>query len=136
MSNAPLELTESNFEATLQKGGILFIDFWAEWCGPCKAFAPTFAAAAEKHGDITFAKVDTEAQQGLAAAFDVRAIPTLAIFRDGILLGQNAGALPGAALEKVIEQVRGIDMDKVKAEVAAAQARAQDKKDEGSASQG
>ena len=123
MANTPVELTEANFEATLNKGGIMLIDFWAAWCGPCRAFAPTFEAAAGKHEDITFAKVDTEAQQGLAAAFDVRAIPTLAIFRDGILLGQNAGALPAAALEKVIEQVRAIDMDKVKAEVAAAQAK-------------
>jgi thioredoxin len=118
-----LELTESNFEDTLKKGGILFIDFWAGWCGPCKAFAPTFEGAAAKHTDITFAKVDTDAQQGLAQAFEIRGIPTLAIFRDGILLGQNAGALPAEAFEKVIEQVRGIDMDKVKAEVAAARAK-------------
>lgn len=118
-----LELTEANFETTLSKGGILFIDFWAGWCGPCRAFAPTFEAAAAKHLDITFAKVDTDKEQGLAAAFEIRSIPTLAIFRDGIMLGANAGALPAAAFEQVIEQVRGIDMDKVKAEVAAAQAR-------------
>lgn len=122
MSASTLELTEKNFEDTLKKGGILLIDFWADWCGPCKAFAPTFEKAAEKHADITFAKVDTEAQKGLAQAFEIRGIPTLAIFRDGILLGQNAGALPAEAFEKVIEQVRGIDMDKVKAEVAQAQA--------------
>ncbi len=120
---ATLELTEANFEDTLKKGGILFIDFWAAWCGPCRAFAPTFESAATKHGDITFAKVDTEAQQGLAQAFEIRSIPTLAIFRDGILLGQNPGALPPDAFDKVIEQVRGIDMDKVKAEVAAARAK-------------
>ena len=123
MSATPLELTEANFEETLKKGGILFIDFWAAWCGPCRAFAPTFEAAAKKHPDITFAKVDTEKEQGLAAAFEVRAIPTLAIFRDGIMLGQNAGALPADAFEKVIAQVRGIDMEKVKDEVAAAQAK-------------
>jgi thioredoxin 1 len=116
-----LELTEANFEATLKKGGILFIDFWAAWCGPCRAFAPTFEGAAEKHTDITFAKVNTEEQQGLAQAFEIRSIPTLAIFRDGIMLGANPGALPAEAFEKVIEQVRAIDMDKVKAEVAAAQ---------------
>jgi thioredoxin len=119
MGAGTVELTEQNFETTLAKEGILIIDFWAEWCGPCKAFAPVFEAAAEKHPDIVFAKVDTEAQQGLAAAFEIRAIPTLAVFRDGILLGSNAGALPAAALESVIEQVRGLDMAKVKADVAA-----------------
>jgi thioredoxin len=123
MGATTLELTEANFEETLKKGGILFIDFWAAWCGPCRAFAPTFESAAGKHADITFAKVDTDAQQGLAQAFEIRGIPTLAIFRDGILLGQNAGALPADAFEKVIEQVRGIDMEKVKSEVAAAQAK-------------
>jgi thioredoxin 1 len=123
MGATTLELTEANFEDTLKKGGILFIDFWAAWCGPCRAFAPTFESAAGKHADITFAKVDTDAQQGLAQAFEIRGIPTLAIFRDGILLGQNAGALPAEAFEKVIEQVRGIDMEKVKSEVAAAQAK-------------
>ncbi len=117
--SAPLTLTEANFEETLKKGGILFIDFWAAWCGPCRAFAPTFEAAAAKHPHITFAKVDTEDQQGLAAAFEVRAIPTLAIFRDGILLGQNAGALPAAAFEDVIKQVAALDMEKIKAEVKA-----------------
>lgn len=123
MGATTLELTEANFEETLKKGGILFIDFWAAWCGPCRAFAPTFEAAAAKHPDIIFAKVDTEKEQGLAAAFEVRAIPTLAIFRDGIMLGQNAGALPAEAFAKVIEQVRGIDMEKVKDEVAAARAK-------------
>lgn len=123
MSGAPLELTEQNFEETLKKGGILFIDFWASWCGPCRAFAPVFEAAAQKHADIIFAKVNTEAQQGLAAAFEVRAIPTLAVFRDGILVGQNAGALPAAAFEQVITQVRDLDMAKVKADVDAQRAK-------------
>ncbi|MGV3623546.1 MAG: thioredoxin [Archangium sp.] len=123
MANGTLELTEKNFEDTLKKGGILIIDFWAAWCGPCKAFAPTFEAAAGKHEDITFAKVNTDVEQGLAQAFEIRGIPTLAIFRDGILLGQNSGALPAAAFEQVIEQVRGVDMDKVKSEVAAAKAK-------------
>jgi len=120
---ATLELTEANFEETLGKGGILFIDFWAAWCGPCRAFAPVFEAAAQKHTDIIFAKVDTEAQRGLAAAFEIQAIPTLAVFRDGILIGQNAGALPGSAFEQVITQVRELDMEKVKVEVAAQQTK-------------
>lgn len=123
MATTTLELTEKNFEETLKKGGILFIDFWAAWCGPCRAFAPTFEAAAAKHQDIIFAKVNTEEQEALAAAFEVRAIPTLAIFRDGILLGQNAGALPAKAFEDVITQVRGIDMEKVKSEIAAEKAK-------------
>ena len=115
---ATLQLTEQNFEDTLKKGGILFIDFWAEWCGPCKAFAPTFEKASETHADITFAKVNTDVEQGLAQAFQIQAIPTLAVFRDGVLVGQNAGALPGSALEGVIKQVRDLDMEKVKAEMA------------------
>lgn len=124
MAATTLELNDKNFEETLGKGGILFIDFWASWCGPCRAFAPVFEAAAGKHADITFAKVNTDEQQALAQAFEIRGIPTLAIFRDGILIGQNAGALPAQALEGVIEQVRALDMGKVKAELAEQRAKA------------
>lgn len=116
-----LELTDKNFEQTLAKGGILFIDFWAQWCGPCRAFAPVFEQAAKTHTDITFAKVNTDEQQGLAQAFEIQAIPTLAVFRDGILVGQNAGSLPGKALEDAISQVRGLDMKKIKEEMSARQ---------------
>ncbi|MBX7116838.1 MAG: thioredoxin family protein [Myxococcaceae bacterium] len=118
MSGKAIELTDATFEETLKKGGILFIDFWAQWCPPCRAFAPVFEAAAEKHPDITFAKVNSDEQRGLAQAFEVRAIPTLAIFRDGILLSCEAGALPAASLESVVTQVRALDMEKVKKEVA------------------
>ncbi len=115
---AAIELTDKNFEETLKKGGILLIDFWADWCPPCRAFGPVFEASAAKHQDMVFGKVDTEAQRSLAGAFDVTSIPTLAIFRDGILLFSEAGALPAAALEKIIEQVSGLDMEKVKKDIA------------------
>ena len=118
-----LELNDKNFEETLAKGGILFIDFWAQWCGPCRAFAPVFEQAAKKHADVIFAKVNTDEQQGLAQAFEIQAIPTLAVFRDGILVGQNAGSLPATALEDAIAQVRGLDMKKIKEEMATRQAK-------------
>lgn len=123
MGASTLELTEKNFEETVKKGGILFIDFWAAWCGPCRAFAPIFEGAATKHADITFGKVDTDAQPGLAQAFEVQGIPTLAVFRDGVLLFSQAGALPAAALEKLVEQVKGLDMEKVRADIAAIEAK-------------
>ncbi len=122
MSNSTVELTDQNFESTLAKGGIMIIDFWAAWCGPCRSFAPVFEAAAQKHTDVIFAKVNTEEQQGLAQAFEIQAIPTLAIFKDGVMLGQNSGALPAPALEDLLKQVREIDMEKVKAEIAARKA--------------
>ncbi len=119
---ATTDLTLDAFEESVSGDGIVFIDFWAEWCGPCKSFGPIFEAAAEKHDDIDFLKVDTEAEQQLAGALAIRSIPTLMIFRDGIQLFSQAGALPAPALEDLIGQVRALDMDEVRAEVAAQQA--------------
>jgi thioredoxin 1 len=118
MSGSTVTITEKNFEETLKRGGILFIDFWAEWCGPCKAFAPVFESTAAKHQDILFGKVDTDEQQNLAGAFGIQAIPTLAIFRDGILLFSQAGAVPAAKLEDLILQTRNLNMDDVRKEIA------------------
>jgi thioredoxin 1 len=122
MSASTIEITEKNFEETLKRGGILFIDFWAEWCGPCKSFAPIFESTAAKHQDILFGKVDTDSHQELAGAFGIQAIPTLAIFRDGILLFSQAGAVPAAKLEDLIQQTRSLNMDDVQKEIAEAEA--------------
>lgn len=121
---ATVELTEENFEAAVLTEGITLVDWWASWCGPCRMFAPVFEAASEQHSDITFGKVDTEAQQGLAAAARITSIPTLMVFRNGILVSAQAGALPAASLEKVIEAVRGLDMDKVRRQAAEKQTSA------------
>src|SRR4051812_37997615 len=109
MGASTVELTEANFEGAVKKGGILFIDFWAQWCPPCRAFAPVFEAAALKHADVVFGKVNTEEQPGLGAAFEIQAIPTLAVFREGVLLFAEAGAIPAAALEQLIQKVRDLD---------------------------
>lgn len=115
---ASLELTAENFNTTIDNNPFVIVDFWAEWCGPCKAFAPTFEAVSDKHPDIVFGKVDTEAQQDLAGSFAIRSIPTLMAIRDGVILFQQAGALPASALESLIEQLRAVNMDDVRAEIA------------------
>ena len=115
---AAVEIQEQTFQAAVEKPGILILDFWAAWCGPCRAFAPIFEEAASKNPDIVFGKVDTEAQQGLAAAFQIRSIPTLMIFRDGILLFAQPGMLPKEALEELIGKVKALDMDAVRKEIS------------------
>ena len=122
---ATVDLTAQTFESTVIREGIALVDWWAAWCGPCRMFAPVFEQASETHPDIVFAKVDTEAEQQLAAAAGISSIPTLMIFRDGILLYSEAGALPGPALEDIIRQVRELDMDVIRAEIAKEQAAAQ-----------
>lgn len=113
-----VEITQGNFKQSVERDGIVLVDWWAPWCGPCRAFAPTFEKVARAHPDITFAKVNTENEPGLAAAFDIRSIPTLMILRDKVLLYSQAGALPEAALEDLIRQVRALDMDSVRAQIA------------------
>ena len=112
---ATQELTSDNFNDTIQSNDIVIIDFWAQWCGPCKSFAPTFETASENHADIVFAKVNTEEQTELAQACQIRSIPTLMIFREQVLLFNQAGALPAAQLEDIIEKVKELDMDEVRA---------------------
>ncbi len=114
---ATTNLTSSEFEKAVTADGIVFVDFWAEWCGPCKAFGPIFEEASEQHPDVSFLKVDTEAEQEIAGALQIRSIPTLMIFRDGIQLFSQPGALPAHALEDLIGQVKALDMDEVRAEI-------------------
>ena len=120
---ATTELTGSTIGQTIKDNEIVLVDFWAEWCGPCRMFAPVYEKASETHGDITFASIDTEAEQGLSGALRISSIPTLMAFRDGILVFRQAGALPAPALEELITAVRGLDMDDVRRQVAAQEAQ-------------
>jgi thioredoxin 1 len=114
---ATIEVTEQNFNDITPKG-IVLLDWWASWCGPCRAFAPTFEAAAGRHPDVTFGKIDTDAQPALSAAFEIRSIPTLMVLRDGVLLFAQAGALPASALDEIIGKVKALDMDDVRRQIA------------------
>lgn len=115
---ATVALTTANFDEVTSGDGIVLVDFWADWCGPCKRFAPVFERASGKHSDITFAKIDTEAEPEIAMKFDIRSIPTIMAVRDGVIVFSQPGALPESALESLIEQVRALDMDEVRKQLA------------------
>ena len=120
---ATVDVTKENFEEIVTKNSIVILDFWAAWCGPCKAFAPAFEAASEKHPDVVFGKINTEEQQELAGHFQIRSIPNVMLFRDQIVLFSQPGTMPPAGIDSVIEQAKALDMDKVRAEIAEAEAQ-------------
>ena len=120
---ATIEITKDNFEDIVTKNSMVILDFWASWCGPCKAFAPAFEAASEKYPDVVFGKINTEEQQELAGHFQIRSIPNVMLFRDQIVLFSQPGAMPPAGIDSVIEQAKALDMDKVRAEIAGAEAQ-------------
>ena len=120
---ATLDLTQENFESTVMENDFVIVDFWAPWCGPCRAFAPTFDAASDKHTDIVFAKVNTEVEQEIGASFQIRSIPTLMIFRDKVIIYSQPGSLPASGLEDLITKVRELDMAQVHKEIAEEQAK-------------
>ncbi len=115
---ATVELTKENFEQVVSTNPMVVVDFWAPWCGPCKGFAPVFEGASEQHEDVVFAKVNTDDEQEIAGSFGIRSIPTLMVFREKVLLFQQAGALPASALEQVLEQAKALDMAQVHEEIA------------------
>ena len=115
---ATIDLTKNNFELVVSGNDLVVVDFWAPWCAPCRAFAPTFDKASEQHADVVFAKVNTEEEQEVAGAFNIRSIPTLMVFREKVILYSEAGSLPAQALEQVITQVKGVDMPAVHREIA------------------
>ena len=115
---ATVDLTKDNFEAVVTGNAVVIVDFWAPWCAPCRAFAPTFEQASEQHADVVFAKVNTEEEQEVAGAFNIRSIPTLMVFRENVILYSEAGSLPAQALEQVISQAKGLDMSAVHREIA------------------